>query len=163
MEKNCDGCVACCNGTLQGKIFDFHVYRGSPCKHVCFESKTCKIYEDRPDNPCKQFKCTWLLEKNMPEWMKPSLSGILITVDDSQKVMILHMVDGMEVNPSAIVQCLYYAQKNNFSIKFFVNGREKYTNRVNAFVKTVEGKMEITEMVDAYAEEKFIENKVLEE
>lgn len=161
--KNCDGCIACCNGTLQGKVFDFHVYRGSPCKHVCLENKNCKIYDDRPDNPCKQFKCTWLVDESMPYWMKPSISGILITINDVERVMILHMVDGIEVNPSAIVQCLYYAQASNFSVKFFVNGRNKYDNRVNAFIKTVDGTMKITEMVDALAEEKFIEQKVLQE
>ena len=80
-ERNCDGCTVCCDGWLAGKANEHYFYPGQKCYHV--SDNGCTIYEDRPEIPCKTFKCGWLLDKEIPEWMKPSnIQAIILVKDD---------------------------------------------------------------------------------
>ena len=81
-ERNCDGCTVCCDGWLAGKANEHYFYPGQKCYHV--SDNGCTIYEDRPEIPCKTFKCGWLLDKEIPEWMKPSIiQAVIISAKDS--------------------------------------------------------------------------------
>jgi|LakMenEpi03Aug12_release.lakeMendotaPanAssembly.Ray.scaffolds.fasta_scaffold634204_2 hypothetical protein len=75
--RSCDGCTKCCEGWLTGTAFGYAFYPGQPCKFI--DKKGCGIYNVRPKDPCVGFQCTWKLNKNIPEWLKPNLSGIMIT------------------------------------------------------------------------------------
>ena len=76
-NRNCDGCTECCKGYLWGEAYGKKFYNGRPCFYV--GEKGCSIYENRPNNPCVQFKCSWLEDTQVfPEWFKPSLSKLLI-------------------------------------------------------------------------------------
>jgi hypothetical protein len=50
--------------------------RGCSCFYL---EKKCSIYEERPENPCRQYNCAWLIEDTFPSWMKPNLSNVIIT------------------------------------------------------------------------------------
>ena len=126
--KSCEGCTACCNGTLSAMIGDHPMHRGNPCIHMCSESNNCKIYEDRPDL-CKNFHCLWLLDETMPDWLKPSQSGVILiyrpTEDETlgDGILHVHVVEGMEVNASTLMHLLYWCCNNNWTGKFHINGR----------------------------------------
>ena len=80
VKRDCDGCDACCQGWLYGEAYGHKFWPGSPCH---FKTKVgCKIYEHRPEDPCKTFTCAWLSDSEglFPEWMKPNLSNVLITL-----------------------------------------------------------------------------------
>ena len=75
-SRTCGDCTKCCEGWLEGVVHGYKMYRGCSCH---FLEKSCSAYESRPENPCKSYNCAWLLEDKFPSWMKPSLSGVIIT------------------------------------------------------------------------------------
>lgn len=76
MDKTCGDCIACCDGILNATIFEHKISKGVSCPFVC---KTgCTIYETRPENPCRSFKCGWLIHPNIPEYMRPDKSGVIL-------------------------------------------------------------------------------------
>jgi hypothetical protein len=76
-KRECGSCTKCCEGWLFGQVKGQHFQAGRPC-HFKGENG-CTIYEDRPENPCKLYTCEWLVNKNIPEWMKPSSCNVIIT------------------------------------------------------------------------------------
>lgn len=76
IDRSCDGCTACCEGWLQGNAYGYEFWPGRKC-HFLGE-KSCTIYEDRPYAPCQKFKCEWLINHDIPEWMKPNLSKVIL-------------------------------------------------------------------------------------
>jgi len=79
-KRECGGCTACCEGWLSGVVHDREFYPGMPCHFKGCNG--CSIYGDRPESPCKTYSCEWLKNDNVPEWMKPSKSGVIITAKD---------------------------------------------------------------------------------
>jgi len=79
-KRECGDCTACCQGWLSGVVNDREFYPGMPCHFKGCNG--CSIYEDRPESPCKTYSCEWLKNDNVPEWMKPSKSGVIITAKD---------------------------------------------------------------------------------
>ena len=76
-KRECDGCTKCCEGWLAGEVHGHNMFKGRPCFYF---NKNCTIYEDRPDHPCKSFKCSWLSEEKVfPVWMKPDSINAIIT------------------------------------------------------------------------------------
>ena len=75
--SDCKGCSACCEGWLFGEAHGHYFQAGRPCHFKC--ETGCSIYEKRPESPCKTYNCAWLEDENIPEWMKPNLSGVIIT------------------------------------------------------------------------------------
>lgn len=79
-DRQCFPCTACCQGWLTATIYGEKMMPGKPCIHATKEG--CGIYEKRPENPCKTFKCGWLQDEyEMPGHMKPSESGAIVMFD----------------------------------------------------------------------------------
>jgi uncharacterized cysteine cluster protein YcgN (CxxCxxCC family) len=90
-ERSCNGCTKCCEGWLPSVIYEKHMYPGVPCHFK--KNGGCSIYKDRPKNPCKQYKCEWLKDIQIPEWFKPSESGIILTGREINKIPYLEIVE----------------------------------------------------------------------
>ena len=75
--RECNGCTACCEGWLSGQAYGHYFQPGRPCHFKC--EGGCAIYENRPENPCKTFTCEWLTNSELPEWMKPSISKVIVS------------------------------------------------------------------------------------
>lgn len=74
--RSCDGCTKCCEGWLTGEAHGYHFWPGRKC-HFC-AANGCSIYETRPVDPCVNFRCAWLADPKIPEWMKPSECDAII-------------------------------------------------------------------------------------
>ena len=74
-DRSCGDCTACCDGWLKAEINGKKIHPGVGCEHA---SGGCGIYETRPVRPCRTFMCQWLLNPNMPEWLKPSRSKVIL-------------------------------------------------------------------------------------
>ena len=74
--RQCGECTECCKGWLTASINGHAMFPGRKCH---FLSKECTIYENRPDDPCGNYRCEWLNEEKYPEWMRPDLSKIIVT------------------------------------------------------------------------------------
>lgn len=76
LKKSCGECTACCSGALSGVAHGHQFFKGRPC---FFLKNGCSIYENRPENPCVIYKCSYLSEAFFPEWMRPDKCGYLAT------------------------------------------------------------------------------------
>ena len=79
-QRECGNCTACCEGWLVGQSHGNYFQPGRPCHFKC--ETGCSIYEDRPEEPCKNYSCEWLNNDKIAEWMKPNLCGVIITKKD---------------------------------------------------------------------------------
>jgi len=76
-KKECGTCTKCCEGWLSADIKGYKMYPGKPCFFIEI-GKGCGDYENRPQVPCKNFKCGWLGIEEMPEEFKPDKSGVVM-------------------------------------------------------------------------------------
>lgn len=77
LQRNCGSCTACCDGWLQIEVRGHKVEPGKPCPFSV--DKQCSIYTDRPQHPCREFICGWLVASSpLPEWMRPDKSNMIL-------------------------------------------------------------------------------------
>jgi hypothetical protein len=87
--RQCQPCTACCDGWVRINVFDTPVLPGKPCPHSSGPLTKqggggCKIYADRPVDPCINFACGWVKADSpilMPDWMKPSDAKVIVLPD----------------------------------------------------------------------------------
>lgn len=76
-QRQCGSCTACCDGWLASTIYGHDMKPGQPCHFV--QAGGCSIYERRPDSPCREFACTWVVpDSPLPDSFKPDQLGIII-------------------------------------------------------------------------------------
>jgi hypothetical protein len=90
LKRECGECTRCCEGWLTGEIYGHKFYPSQPC---FFLGKNCTIYEDRPDTPCKAFKCEWLQNNNFPEWLKPNISNVIVLQKVKDNILYYEAVE----------------------------------------------------------------------
>lgn len=76
-NKTCGDCTKCCEGWIRGNIQGKPMYPGQPCSFVK-EGSGCSVYSERPYFPCKEFNCSWLTIKDIPDEWKPSNCGVIM-------------------------------------------------------------------------------------
>ena len=75
--RACGECTACCDGWVAGVIEGHEMKPGTPC-HFRGE-KCCSIYERRPQHPCRDFMCGWILPGSpFPEHFRPDKLGVMV-------------------------------------------------------------------------------------
>ncbi len=75
-DRECGDCTACCDGWLKADVDGQNLVPGNPCKHV--GPKGCGIYDSRPVHPCRVFKCHWLTDPDLPNWLTPKNSKVIL-------------------------------------------------------------------------------------
>jgi hypothetical protein len=76
-ERQCEPCTACCDGWLKIEVYGHQIDRGAPCPFSTGQS--CKIYQQRPQDPCREFICGWRAHNSpLPEWMRPDKAGMIL-------------------------------------------------------------------------------------
>jgi hypothetical protein len=75
--RTCGNCTACCDGWLQIEVRGHRVRRGEPCPFSV--EHQCSIYSERPQHPCREFICGWLIASSpLPDWMRPDKSDMIM-------------------------------------------------------------------------------------
>lgn len=78
--RSCEGCTACCDGWVRIEVDGVAVKPGHPCPHST--GSGCRIYERRPEDPCRLFHCAWVLgEAGLPDGFHPEKVGCLVLSD----------------------------------------------------------------------------------
>ena len=85
VKRECGTCTKCCEGHLVGEALGYPFYPGKPCHFVAI-GKGCTVYAKRPKDPCVSYKCGWITNEDIPEWMKPS---------DINAIIDMRELDGM--------------------------------------------------------------------
>lgn len=123
IKRECGNCTECCQGWLRGEAHGKPFYPGRPCHFVC--EVGCSIYKDRPFDPCVQFRCEWLEDANsFPEWMKPSLSKVIITARQTKnKISYYEVVEcGQKIDSVVLNYLILHTLRNNLNLRIQVNG-----------------------------------------
>ena len=119
-ERSCDGCAKCCEGWLQGEAHGHKFYRGRPC---FFLNKTCSIYETRPENPCRSYKCGWLDEMQFPEWMKPDLVNVIINRAENNGIKYYVLIEaGSLLDVKVLNWMIQWALNYNKNLMYYIDG-----------------------------------------
>ena len=121
--RECGECTKCCEGNLLLTVRNRSVNKSNPCHFLSKLSKCggCTIYEDRPP-VCKDFQCDWLINPEIPEWMKPSLANVIVINQDQAKVHYYEIVetDG-KIDSVVLNWILLFAIRNKINLKYSVN------------------------------------------
>jgi hypothetical protein len=122
--RECGECTKCCEGSLILNVRGRSVNRSNPCHFLSTLNKCggCTIYEDRP-KVCSDFQCDWLINPDIPEWMKPSLVDTIIINQDQADVHYYEVVETNGKIDSVVLNwILLFAIRNKYNIKYTVNG-----------------------------------------
>ena len=138
-KRVCGNCTACCEGWLEGVAHTKHFYPGRSC-HFKGEN-CCTIYKDRPDEPCKSYKCVWLVDNNVPEWLRPDLSKVIITERDFNGIKFWDMIETGSKVDSSVLNWLFmhYGTGQVQNIMYRVDGGINYFGTPE-FIKAYTGK-----------------------
>ena len=75
--RDCQPCTACCDGWGRMVIDGVEVYPGHPCPHST--GSGCRIYANRPVDPCRNFECAWHRPgSHLPEWFRPDRARVMV-------------------------------------------------------------------------------------
>ena len=125
-KRTCGDCTACCDGWLSGNVNGHDFYPGMPCHYSGCNG--CSIYEDRPESPCKTYSCEWLVNPEVPEWMKPSDSGVILTgkqreSPDGSKQTYLEVLElGKKIDSTVLNWLFRLYLRTNIPIKVQIDG-----------------------------------------
>ena len=128
-ERACNGCSACCEGALHGQAHGHAFWKGRPCHFL--GKNCCTIYENRPDDPCKSFKCGYLIFEWMPEWMRPDLSGVIVTsrITEKNKIPYIEVVESQGKMKAEVLSFLFMSYMNG-QLKNFTYQIDGGVNRI---------------------------------
>jgi hypothetical protein len=126
MSRECLECTRCCEGWLSATVHEYDMYPGNPCHYLCQE-KNCTIYENRPQL-CKDYRCVWLDDEDIPEWIKPSYSGVIITNRKTQQETdYLEVVEcGFKIDSEVLNNILLFAINRNLNLRYQLDGQWFY-------------------------------------
>jgi hypothetical protein len=145
MDRSCDGCTKCCEGHLTANIYGYEMGPGKPCHFV--SKKGCSIYDMRPHNPCKGFKCLWKKNGAVPLEFKPDLVDMIIIETSVDGIAYAHIVPaGKEITLEILdwaVGAVNSGRINNIVYK--KDGNTRVISRDPAFIDKYFSKPQPTE------------------
>jgi len=124
MARECGDCTKCCEGWVSSVDKKIEFYPGKPChflkgKNIC---NGCTIYEDRP-KMCKDFECEWLINENIPEWFKPSISNTILMRKKQYGFEYYELIEaGARMDPIVLSWVLTHCVNNKYNIRYIVDG-----------------------------------------
>lgn len=122
-KKECGTCTKCCEGWLQANIRGHEMYPGKPCFFIEI-GKGCKDYENRPQEPCKDFLCSWMKIDEMPEEFKPENSGVIMSYNlnnGNPFFVITKAPNNPDVN--FLSWAIAYARSRKVNILWYIDDR----------------------------------------
>ena len=122
-KRTCGNCTKCCEGWLDGEALGYKFYAGRPCHFIAI-GKGCSVYSKRPKEPCQSYKCAWLLDENIPEWMKPSdVNSILDYRTTSNGIPYMSLIEaGSTLSSQVLTWVIQAALKNKANLIWRING-----------------------------------------
>lgn len=139
--RSCENCTKCCEGYLSGTVKNIPFYKGKPC-HFVEIGVGCTIYKERPKDPCIKYSCQWLINENIPDWMKPNKINAIINLrlTEKNKIPYLEIIEaGETLNEKTITWLIDYCSKKNINFFWEKNGKTYYIGNKN-FIKEIEKK-----------------------
>jgi hypothetical protein len=122
LKRTCGSCTKCCEGWLTGEALGHSFFPGSPCHFVTI-GKGCTVYSKRPQDPCQSYKCNWLTNEDLPEWMKPDEVNAIVDFREADGILYMQVTEAGSVLESRVLSWLIqYALKNKYNFLWRING-----------------------------------------
>ena len=121
-DRSCGTCHACCDGHLSGEAYGHKFWQGRKCFFV--NESGCTIYGNHPISPCKNYKCVWLEDKSIPEWMRPDLSKVILTRETINGIPYVSIKEAGQKIDSSILNWIFtqYAEDKFENIRYQIDG-----------------------------------------
>jgi hypothetical protein len=137
-KRKCESCTKCCEGHFIGEALGHSFSIGKPCHFVAI-GKGCTVYAKRPQDPCASYKCSWLTNLDIPEWLKPEISNVIIDQReiDGHSYMMLKEA-GATMSSKALNWFIQYVLNNQLNAIWQVEGGDNWMGSpefVNAVLK----------------------------
>jgi hypothetical protein len=114
-KRECGTCTKCCEGHLIGEAKGHKFYNGKPCHFISID-KGCSIYSERPEYPCVSYKCGWLLDLDIPEWLKPDAVNVIIDFREVEGHQYINLIEaGSTVSSKVLNWFIQYALNNQLN------------------------------------------------
>lgn len=138
-KRSCGDCTKCCEGWLEGQALGQNFYPGRPCHFVAI-GKGCSVYAKRPKEPCQLYKCGWIEDENIPEWMKPSEVDAIVDYRNINGIPYINIKEaGSVLSSKVLTWVIKYALTNKANLYWEVNGGKNWIGSPE-FVKAIESK-----------------------
>jgi Fe-S-cluster containining protein len=164
MAKQCGTCTKCCDGSALrvGTINENIIPDGTPCIFLDQKNKKCSDYDNRPQFPCKEYMCMWLEFEDVPIWMKPEYSDIIvshITFNNNNFLWITPFK--MEYSAKSFSYVIEYAKKNNMNVIYQSTkyGSLKFIGNNNEIIDLILHSQQFYEMFKEITHDKEIITK----
>jgi hypothetical protein len=154
--RTCGTCTKCCEGYIPADINGYLVFVNNPCNFI--KNRSCGIYNDKPSG-CNNYKCAWLSDSSIPDWMKPELLGFIV---DFEIVKLLWLNESVkhfnylrvtqsqsEFNNDSFIKVLKYAEDNLYNIlwkrneKIEWSGSKEFSESLNYTINFRDIKLEV--------------------
>jgi hypothetical protein len=129
VNRTCGECTKCCEGYLhsenileiKGKYFQLGV---NPCP-VLQIGKGCGDYENRPERPCRGFKCEWLRQPDVyPDEMRPDKILAIFSLQEVDGIPYLRVTEaGGRLDAEVLSHAIKLTLLNKFNIYWEVDGK----------------------------------------
>lgn len=121
--RKCGECTVCCDGWLTGNVNGHDFYPGKGC-HYVDKNHGCKIYEDRPENPCKTFRCVWLdADTILPDSLRPDKSKVLLQMNVIDGIRYIRTFEvGEKIDSVVLAKIIQFAYHKNINLLYEVDG-----------------------------------------
>ena len=124
--RSCNECTACCEGWTTGVINDISYYPGKKC-HFCIPNKGCANYANRPKEQCIDFYCEWLINEEIPEWFKPTISKLIIIKKQINDIPYISVVEaGCKIESEYLSWLVIWARNKNYNLAWMCSGGLNY-------------------------------------
>lgn len=122
--RECNECTACCEGWLSGEVKEIKFYSGKPCHFLKGKQQLngCSIYDERPQS-CKDYKCEWLSNPDIPEWMFPAISKTILTKKIAHGFEFYELIEaGQRMDPAVLSWVVMHCVNNQYNLRYIVDG-----------------------------------------
>lgn len=139
--RECGSCTKCCDGFLSGEVNGHKFHGGVPCFYST--KKGCAIYKDRPHDPCKTFSCQWLINEDIPFWMKPDeVNAIIVKSELASGTEYIKIVEaGEKLRIEVFNWVIRYCLSRSYNIAYKISGDWHYIG-THAFITEFEKGLE---------------------
>tara|TARA_B100002019_G_scaffold218797_1_gene191437 strand:- start:4102 stop:4680 length:579 start_codon:yes stop_codon:yes gene_type:complete len=141
-NRECGTCSMCCQGYLYGEAYNAPFFPNHPCHYWDPEGGTrgcggCSIHQDRPAI-CVQFNCLWKQTKQMPMWMKPNNSKVLVYTREwkdstgeflrpGESLQWISAVEcGQQMDSNVLSWLIQQARYSNWNLHYQLKGQDHY-------------------------------------
>lgn len=126
MKRECGTCTKCCEGWLAGEALGHNFYPGKPCHFIAI-GKGCSVYAKRPKDPCIEFKCEWLSNDEIAEWLKPSEINAILIKKKVKDIEYLSLIEaGFNLDSKVLSWIIQYVLKHQYNFYWQVSGGANY-------------------------------------